>query len=241
MNTVLKIFISLVLVILPQASNAQTAENLSLILSGKREVDVRIIDRDDDIYFRYSLRMTFENKAQYPVIIINPTLGFGTGLKEARFFFRSTANPKKLELESLLKVYEQDRIKIENFRAMAQYFEGDRPPDNMTMILKPGETLSFNENIFVELSFLAGCLSDTGLEFAKLRKKDPVSRQHALSYFSNRGVDFDSLQLTYEFSFLPYVTDPELLEKMSHRWSAFGRLPVGTNGTYTITSEKIKY
>jgi hypothetical protein len=91
--------------------------------------------------------MQFENKGQEPVILINPTLAFGTGLKDVRFFFRAVyKNGKSLATKSSLKIVEtsSDQAK-DNFKSLAEYFEGPEPPENMTVIIKPGETFPFEE------------------------------------------------------------------------------------------------
>lgn len=217
-----------------KSTSFKSASELGLVLTGERKIGTNLIERaDDEIYVSYRVRMTFENKGQEPVIIINPTLGFGTGLKEARFFYRDKTG-------SSVKAFELSKTKRENFKSMAQYFAEQKPPENMTIVLEPGGTFPFEDQFVVELSLIQEDMPKYRKDFIASLKKDKERRAEALAYYKKWGIDFEGIQLTYEFSFLSDDSDPDLLENMSQRWRRFGRLPVGTNGTYTITSEKIK-
>jgi hypothetical protein len=165
--------------------------------------------------------MNFENKGNQRVILINPTLGYGTGLKEARFSFSGLDVDKPSAISRGVKSFELTGVKQTSFGAMADLFDDAKPPQNFTIVLDPGESYPFREAFDIEIP------------------SNAKQRQQACAYFKECGVEFKELQLTYEFSFLPYISDPDFLETLNVRWRRYGQLPVGTNGTYTITSEKI--
>jgi len=219
----------LILLLTPVVAFAQTAEELGLVLTGT----IVSNKANSEKLSAFELRMVIENKGAEPVIIINPTLGYGTGLTEASFAFHDFQRDK---FDKSIKVFEIDDEKLNNFKSMAKYFEGVRPSENMTRILAPGESFSFIENLEVEKSYV---LKISPQVFSAKRKMaDGSIKTYSVTGTSTSRYSYFTLK--YEYSFLKYSEDPDLLEKMSQRWRPFGRLPVGTDGTYTITSEPIK-
>lgn len=228
--------------ILAVVVRSQTAEELGLALTGKVE-SIEVINRPKDISFRIRLRMTFENKGREPVILINPALNFGTGLRSALFVFQKVSYPRystDTHTEILTKYFDPVASETTAFREMVRYFDGERPPENFTIILNPNETLPFNESFTIELAEFESVFGGTTKNIAASRFKDADSRQWAFRYFSKYGLEYDQLQLGYEFSFMSFADDPEFLEKLSLKWKRFGRPPVGQSGTYLIGSAPIK-
>src|SRR5262245_4758932 len=136
--------IALLFLVSSGLSRAQTADELGLVLTGEIEQPFwfDINDRDPQVYFR--LRMTFENKGHQPIILINPTLTYGTGLKEARLSYVALQLPTKPEVNSsAVKTFEL--TKKAQFRAMTELFDGAKPPENYTISLRPGDHYSFVE------------------------------------------------------------------------------------------------
>lgn len=230
-----KILIGLVyaLFAFPTYSLAQSAKDLGLVLTGQKFLHKPVV-RDNEVYFRLSIRMRFENQGADPVIIINPTQIFGSGLREARFFRWNT--------DSASKRINPISVKTDEFASIVKFFDDTKPPENLTVILRPGDSFPFEEEIEVESAMFDKFLTESPLkEDVKFRGKTS-SWQHRflLENYVNRGPNFNSFQLTYEFSFLPYFSDPDFLEKLNMKWKKFGRLPIGSGGTYTIMSEPIK-
>src|SRR5438067_1221411 len=81
------IAIGIFLIILTVPSIAQSASELGLVLRGTT-VSGRPCERRNENLRCYAFRMVFENKGKEPVIILNPTLGYGTGIKEILFYYR---------------------------------------------------------------------------------------------------------------------------------------------------------
>jgi hypothetical protein len=224
----------------PLAGHSQTAEELGLVLSGER-MFTKVFDGGKDICVRFGFHMTFENKGREPVILINPTLNFGTGLRSALFLFRKPnryTTDERTVISTL--TFEPKPSESEGLKAMARYFEGEKPPENITVILKSGDTFQFDDEFQVDLATFEDRLDGTAKEFAASRFKDDNSRQWALRYFAKWGIQANQVQLGYEFSLLPYVEKPDLLEEMSLKWRRYGRLLVGPSGTYVIGSTPIK-
>ena len=230
--------ISLLLLIAPIPAICQSASELGLRLEGKAE-RCSEPEREKQDVDCYKLRMTFENKGSVPVIIINPSLAYGTGLKEIIYHFDYNSYELRKgfvhHVVDVPKPLESDANKVANFKEMAQFFGGDRPPENMTIILQPTDSFTFEESFEVQKVFRYS-------SWVNIRsQKDNVTGRDINSIETSTQREWpSSFKMVYEFSFLPYVADPDLLEKMSRRWRRFGRLPVGTNGTYTVTSEPIK-
>ncbi len=232
------IAIFLLFVIAPISAICQSASELGLRLEGKSE-HCREPERKEADVDCYTLRMTIENQGSEPVILINPSLAYGTGLKEIIYHFDyNSYELRKGFVHHVVDVPQPvvtDPNKVANFKEMAQFFGGDRPPENMTIILQPIESYTFEESFEVEKVFRYSSWENIRSQKDKVTGRDI----HSIETSTQRETP-SSFKMVYEFSFMPYVADPDLLEKMSQRWRRYGRLPVGTNGTYTITSEPIR-
>ena len=216
---------------------AQSASELGISLSGKSEF-CTADERENPELSCYKVRMVFQNNGNEPVIIFNPTLGFGTGLKEilyqydysyldAGFKFHRNRDPVNRPV--ILK-----KAEVENFKAMANFFGGDQPPENMTVIVAPGDNFTFVEKFEIEREYRE-------LPTVEYMRVNPLTGKKEKEILDWKHKEYpESYKLIYEFSFLPYIADPDFLDKLSIRWKKYGRLPVGTNGSYTITSEVIK-
>ena len=216
----------LILLLTSSFSFSQTAEELGLV--------IRDIGGNGIRHGHGSGRMVIENTGKETVIAINPSLGYGTGLKEAKFCFRGYDLEKGEFKDCTQQIIGMSEKQVAIFKSMAPMFEGDRPSENMTLILKPGESFTFLE--FFDVDRKVSTREDIYIDY---KSKDAEGKEKSIRLAKTRYV-LDYVELKYEFSFLPYSDDPDLLEKMSQRWRRYGRLPVGTNGTYTITSEPIK-
>jgi len=178
--------------------------------------------------------MVFENKGKKPVIIINPTLGFGTGIREAWVFFSEYGKDPRtyIEIEGARKVAQTDPTNRETLRSLALSFDSDSPPQNLTIILQPGETFTFDESFLV--------IADKRIpekDFESTRLKHPVHDE-----CDQRGCLrlSSGTKLVYEFSLRPYFEDPDFMQKLAARWRSAGYLPIGIDGIYTITSEMVR-
>ncbi len=232
-----KIPIALLLLILGThvGTRAQTAKELGLKLDGKVEYCERE-ERQDRTKSCYKLRMTLTNNGSQPVIVINPNLGYGTGLKAAIFDFNYRGpDPETGEIRNIsseeINTFEASPAEIENFKAMAPLLDDERPPENMTITLQPGDTLTFEDKFKVKIQ--SQLRPDSFVE-----RKDPVTGKSVKSPIHVKRISASGFRLVYEYSFLPYIADPDFLEHLSLRWQRYGVLPVGTNGTYTITSRR---
>ena len=233
MKREVSIALFLLILIAPIAIVAQSASELRLVLNGGSPLPCKTSNPEEKDLHCHRWRMVFQNKGTEPIILINPTLGYGTGIKEIIYYYRRYDPETRTyvsDKEGARMPIDPDPAKVENFTAMAQLFEGDRPPENMTVTLKPNESFVFEESFEVR-----------GED--KLLKRAVITQRDAATGKERQIISRDypgAIRLTYEFSFLTYVSDPELLENLSRRWKRFGRLPLGQNGTYTITSEPIK-
>lgn len=212
-----------ILLLTPVFVFAQTAEELGLV--------IRLISGS---VRRGGGRMVIENTGKETVIAINPSLGYGTGLKEVKFCFRGYDLEEGEFTDCSQQTIGMSQKQLAAFKAMAPMFEGDRPSENMTLTLKPRESFTFLERFDVDTK--VATRDDIYVDY---KYKDAEGKEKSIRLAKTQYA-LDYVELKYEFSFLPYAEDPDLLEKMSLRWRRFGRLPVGTNGTYTITSEPIK-
>ncbi len=228
LRLVLLSFILLVFICIP--SVAQSAAEIGLVLRGGPGVTLATCEKKES-EICYRPRMTFENRGKYPIIIINPTLGYGSGIREAIFLYSEYSEDRKsiILVEGKRKPIATSEVKRDIFKSTAKLFESDQPPQNLTIILKPGETFSFDESFVVE--------QDPWIpekEFESIRLNHPISDECS----SGRCRRISSkIVLVFEFSFLPYVSDPEFLEQLGKRWRPYGIFPVDNNGNYKLVSE----
>ena len=237
-------------VVLPLAFFAQTAEDLGVVIkavksSAKRNLDRRPntdpntknIRKFEVVETGFKVKLVIENSGKEPVIIFNPNISIGTGLTEVRICFEGTEYRAGFGSERFENcspvVIERTQDQQDAFRMMADQFDVPKPPENLTIILEPGESFPFNEDVRIDLKEM------TPKPFSKMVSYiDPNGRKREYEDHS-KYYDGTTVSLTYEFSLVPYVEDPDILEKMAIRWRRFGRLPVSQNGTYKLITEKI--
>lgn len=222
----------------------QTYSDLGLVLRGRLS-EGKATHQKGRVLWSGKLLMEFENTSNKPIILINPSLEFGTGLSEVEFYFSGTDRREGnyREVKNVLgfeKKITPTASQSENFRSIAGLFDSERPPDNLTVVLAPHSTLFFLD---------------------KLEIKQPYSLPKRETYLGNGSVltwegsadwfrdvpyqiglalgDADNFRLTYEFSLMPFTDTPDLLEKISGRWRKYGQIPMSQNGTYRIISEPI--
>ncbi len=214
-------------------AHAQSASDVGLILRGGPSVSTSRCEKKKESQQCLRFRMVFENRGKAPVIIINPTLGFGSGIKEAQIFFLEygEGGETKIPVEGRKKSAEPDPAKRETFRVMATDFESERPPQNLTIILEPGEIFVFDDSFLVESD---GWIPEK--DFELIRSKHPVNDE--CDQRGCRRIPYGR-KMVYEFSFLPFFDDPDFLIKLAKRWKSYGILPVDPDGTYKITSELV--
>ena len=215
----------------PDAVAGQSLSETGLILRAESPRSVRPCEGKKDNQDCVRFRMVFENRGKEPVIVINPTLSFGTGIKQLRVFFEEYGEKPRtyIDVEGARKSALVDPANLEAFRSVAPLFDADRPPQNLTIILQPGESFTFDESFLVD--------SDPRIpekDFAEIRRQHPIGDE-----CDSRGCQRlpSGLTFVYEFSFLPYFEDPAFLDKLASRWRPYGRLPVDVDGSYKITSE----
>ncbi len=226
-----KIAITIGCLLVPSSVVPQSASEIGLVLRAESPRSIRPCDGRTDNQDCLKYRMVFENLGKRPVIIINPALSFGTGIKEVRVFYQEYGREpgSYIQVEGAKKSAAVDITKRESFRSIGSLFDADRPPQNLTIILNPGESYTFDESFLV--------ISDKRIpekEFDAVRWKHPIGDE-----CNQRGclrIPYGR-KLVYEFSFTQFFEDPEFIRKLARRWSAFGYFPIDEDGTYSITSE----
>ena len=194
------------------------------------------------------LRMEFENKGSKPIILINPSLSFGTGLSKVEFYFSGTSRKegyKKLEnalgFTKVIQASEEQRAAL---RSLSDLFDANQPPDNLVVILKPGETLQFEEPLEISQKYAF-------LEAKSLIGERGVSWEGSTGWYTEGewgdyvrqlGLPLgraDQIKLTYEFPVTLFSDAADLFDKLNNRWKKYGQLPLDHSGGYVIVSEPI--
>jgi len=223
MEKIIKISVLIVLLI-PAVVNAQVDSESGLILRGHVNA-TSYADTDRKMLIKW-LTMEFENKGTKPLIIINPSFpGNGTGLSKVTFQYLAFDRARR----KLIDVGEREQKfrPAKSWSNVVPMFDDNKPPENLTVILKPGEKFSFQDSFKIAESDVSTCYSFTN---------DAVKKQSIPRYCTDVP---GFMRLTYEFSFLPYLPNPNFLEELNSKWKRYGYLPVGINGTYKIVSERM--
>lgn len=213
-------------------AKAQDTNRSKLVLRGIALDPGTPYVEDGQEFNQRTIMMEFVNNSDRPVILINPTLAFGTGLLNTAFFFRVCGPDYEggWDLSAFKIPAKNHKKNLAPFRDFALDFDRDRPPPNLTTIVEPGKSFRFEESIAYPI------ISHSWLTPIHPAVKGDIPKNTC----SNTDRP-DFFVLEYEFSFLPYVEDPDFLEKLSTRWRRFGDLPVGKNGTYYFFSEQIPF
>lgn len=189
-------------------------------------------------YEGFTVKLLIENTGKEPIIIFNPNIAIGTGLSEVRICFAGYQHRFGSGIEDFEEcspvVIEKTQDQRDALRMMSNQFDVQKPPENLTIILKPGESIPFNEDVKIDSNKLTS--KETVYDHVEYTDESGRKKQYTRSakYFNSTP----NIELTYEFSFVPYSEDPNILEKMALRWRKFGRLPVSQNGTYKIVTDK---
>lgn len=220
-----RLILIIAILVVPHLLWAQSAEKLGLVLKGYPMGCAYEIGLNEKRYGCRRFRMTFENYGHEPIIIINPTLNYGTGLKEV-VYYRSDGKS-----DVVRKSIEPRSSEIESFKMMVPLLDGERPAENMTIIIQPGDTFTFEENFQIDNDLL---FKETRVIYERDRATNTMKKRIVINpvHFRTR--------LVYEYPFSSAIADADFLDKLSLKWSSFGRLPIGPTGTYTITSQPIK-
>lgn len=219
----------------------QTYSDLGLVLRGRLS-EGKATHQKGAVIWSGKLLMEFENTSNKPIILINPSLEFGTGLSKAEFYFSGTdrREGKYSEVKDALgfeKELKLSHSQSENFRSIAGLFDSERPPDNLTVVLAPHSTLSFIDKLEIKQKY--------SIEKKEDYVKTVVWEGMTDWYRDGRyqiGMalgDAGNFRLTYQFSLTPFTDSPDLLEKISFRWKKYGQIPMSQDGTYRIVSELI--
>ena len=222
---------------------AQNATD-GLVLRG-RIYDGKYKENKNHIIWQAKLAMEFSNQGTKSIILINPTLQFGTGQSKLDFYiwsadykhFRDVAFERLgLTTKPLVNL-----DTVERLRLLAKDIDQQTPPDNWVTILKSGESFSFEDNLNVTQQFTVEKYEGTNTIRSRnwegslmgYRKEYP-SRDKGFPVMA-----FQGLRIEYTFQLSKYGDDPDLLEKLSLKWKTFGTFPVDNNGSYAVRSERI--
>ena len=183
---------------------AQTDYNNGLVLRGTY-FDWNEKDEKDYVLVTAKLRMEFVNEGKEPIILISPNQEFGKWQSKIKGS-KSEWNRRKRKLSNFS--YNVQRTEVKELKDLAKSLDVEKPPQNLTVIIKPGDSFQFEDKLYL-----------------KLKKNNYHS-------FSRRKT-----KIEYKVSLIKYQTDADLLENLQGRWRRFGYLPVDTNGGISITSE----
>jgi len=222
---------------------SQTASDLGLSARGRLS-EGKAIHSKGQVVWSGKLLMEFENKGSKPIILIDPRLALGTGLSKLEFFF-GERNERSSEVKARLgftKSLAATTSQSENLRSLANLFDSERPPDNLTVILEPGSAITFEDDLEINQKYSP--IKDDGKEGGVSWEggagwfKDAVG-----SYVRQIGLpvgDAGYVQATYEFAITSVTESPDLLDKLRRRWKKYGELPMNQSGVYQIITEPIR-
>jgi hypothetical protein len=187
-----------------------------------------------------NLAMEIVNTGHEPVILINPNGRFDWLQSKVEMFYtpwtRYIGGEKPSEVLGFSRDVKPRWFYVGGLKGIADDLDKPEPPQNLTVILKPGESIGFHDNLYIK------------------QKREKVSRKGRTdqivwegtnreeSYYTvgRAAQDFDALVITYRFSLAKYVKDPYFLEKLQTRWRKFGYLPIDSSGEMTIVSHRIE-
>lgn len=216
----------------------------ALILTGSAADTTQTINKDS-IDWQAKLTMEFVNKGSRPIILINPNLGYGTGMRTLSFATKKTSSGEAGRI-AFIKSVSPSENETTVLREVSQDFDRPTPPDNLTLILKPGESFSFNDSLSIRQKF--SIYGDKESSHRKWRIWEGILKDDQMILlsdqfpFEEKGFPISrlgSLRVTYEFDIAKYSSKPDLLALLAVRWRGTGILPIDQSGVYTITSEPI--
>jgi hypothetical protein len=214
----------------------------SVVLTGRISETYRE-NFNDYVIWKAKLMMEFTNRGLRPVILINPTLSFGTGLKELNFHFKSPflqANAKEsigFTARVAPRTDEADAL-----LRLAKQLDDSSPPNNLVVILKPGESFPFSDSFVVSQSYFYNVTDQT--HSTANRWDGSMDDNSCLRYLERHEagcpLNFaSSLTIKYEFDLSQFRENPILLSQLNTRWRDYGQIPITGESTITIRSEPI--
>lgn len=219
---------------LVQFGLAQSASELGLRLKGTSSSSSAKCENLDKGEECVKYRMIFENTGSEPVIIFNPTLSFGTGIKSIHTYTLLKNNSDEMELaqSDVKRSEEADAV----FRSLFPLLEDKTPPENLTVTLGKGEEFAFEE-MFVAQKY-QGVVFDSREQWLSANLPYYHTCTYGKKFFCYPSRAY--VRLVYQFLAPASNENLNLLDALSIRWRKVGRLPRDQSGDYTIISESIK-
>ena len=201
---------------------------------------------NDYAIWKARLFLEFKNEGTRPIILINPLLSYGTGQKEITFYFKNNWDNASDSTEIIGFVHKIPRS-LERSNALKQLaveLNRDTPPENLTIILKPGESYPFSDSINVKQNYTHQLLNESGFEQkvsvweGTTTNKNcpgelwPRKKGCSLKYATN-------IVINYDFDISGYADAPDLLGQLATRWSQIGVIPLNNASTLAFSSKPI--
>lgn len=222
------------------SANAQLQSNV--VLTGRISETYRE-NFNDYVIWKAKLMMEFTNRGVGPLILINPTLSFGTGLTELNFHFKSPfLEPTAKESVGFVARVMPKADEADSLLHLAKQLDVSSPPNNLVVILKPGESFPFSDSFVVSQTYFHDTVGRT---FIKANRwEGSMDDKSCLGYLGRREtgcpLNFASgLTIRYEFDFSQFRENPILLSQLNTRWRDYGQIPITGESTITITSQPI--
>ena len=222
------------------SANAQLPPNV--VLTGRISETYRE-NFNDYVIWKARLSLEFTNHGIGPVILVNPSLSFGTGQKGLIFYFKSPfLDATAIEKEGFTAKSRSNIDAADAVSQLAKQLDVSSPPDNLVVILKPGESLPFSDSVVIKQLYFHGV---DGPIFQNGNKWDgTMDDSSCLKYLGRREtgcpLNFaSSLTIKYEFDLSQYKENPALLTQLNTRWRDYGQIPLNGESSVIFTSQPI--
>jgi hypothetical protein len=233
------LLIPLLFVLLPSA-RAQFPPNV--VLTG-RVSDTYRENFNDYVIWKANLSLEFTNHGNRPVILLNPTLSFGTGQKELVFFFKGPfLDATAKENEGFTAKSRSTIDAADTVSQLAKQLDVSSPPDNLVVILKPGESLPFSDSLVIKQLYFHNVPVPI---FGNGNKWDGTMVDGSCLRYLGRSetgcpLNFaSSLTIKYEFDLSQYKENPALLSQLKTRWRDYGEIPLNGESSVIFTSQPV--
>lgn len=196
----------------------------------------------DYVFWKAKLMMEFTNRGPRPVILINPSLSFGTGQKELVFYFRAPfwkADAKEsvgFTARAVPRVDEADSL-----LELAKLLDASSPPDNVVVTLKPGESLPFSSDLVLKQLYFHE-VDQFGYKVNRWDGSMPDNSGQLYLGRHEKGFPLNfatSLTVKYEFDLSVLRENPNFLSELNKRWRDYGQIPLNGENMISFTSEPI--
>ena len=194
------------------------------IYAGKKE------EHKDYVVWKARLSMELTNTGTKPIILINPTLQFGTGLSGIFIVTADAYGNPVIVLKKSVSVSDEANKSLDT---LAKDLNQNEPPQLLTHILESGASFWFDDSITIKQGFTEDKIKNKTWE--GVFPKRPYSSE--IQTWPVASLTW--LFVRYQYSLENRQSEPQLLEHLRSKWKAFGILPVDKNGDYTITSDPI--